>query len=116
MSQPIELGLTNKASVVPGRRRAGPSGRVRCGWYGGLSLQRPFQRLRRRRALCVGTSVADYDEEAIGMNDRYRGITGRRDVVFVNERDLASRGLQHGDLVDVSVVPDRNRTSVLCAI
>jgi anaerobic selenocysteine-containing dehydrogenase len=40
------------------------------------------------------------------MNDRYRGITGRRDVVFVNERDLAGRGLKHGDLVDVSVVPD----------
>jgi hypothetical protein len=59
-----------------------------------------------RRALCVGTRVADYDEEAIGMNDRYRGITGRRDVVFVNERDLASRGLKHGDLVDVSVVPN----------
>ena len=26
--------------------------------------------------------------------------------VFVNERDLSSRGLKHGDLVDVSVVPD----------
>jgi anaerobic selenocysteine-containing dehydrogenase len=40
------------------------------------------------------------------MNDRYRGITGRRDVVFVNERDLSSRGLKHGDLVDITVVPD----------
>jgi hypothetical protein len=59
-----------------------------------------------RRALCVGTRVADYDEEPIGMNDRHRGITGRRDVVFVNERDLASRPLKHGDLVDVSVVPN----------
>jgi anaerobic selenocysteine-containing dehydrogenase len=26
--------------------------------------------------------------------------------VFVNERDLACRGLKHGDLVDVSVVSD----------
>jgi anaerobic selenocysteine-containing dehydrogenase len=26
--------------------------------------------------------------------------------VFVNERDLASRGLKHGDLVDIAVVPD----------
>ena len=40
------------------------------------------------------------------MNDRYRGITGRRDVVFANERDLVIRGLKHGDLVDLSVVPD----------
>jgi len=37
------------------------------------------------------------------MNDRYV-ITGRRDVVFVNERDLSSRGLKHGDLVDITVV------------
>ncbi len=41
-----------------------------------------------------------------GMNDRYRGITGRRDVVFVNERDLSSRGLKHDDLVDITVVAD----------
>jgi anaerobic selenocysteine-containing dehydrogenase len=40
------------------------------------------------------------------MNDRYRGIAGRRDVVFVNELDLASRGLKHGDLVDITVVSD----------
>jgi anaerobic selenocysteine-containing dehydrogenase len=26
--------------------------------------------------------------------------------VFVNERDLASRGLEHGDLVDISVVTE----------
>jgi anaerobic selenocysteine-containing dehydrogenase len=50
------------------------------------------------------------------MNDRYRGITGRRDVVFVNERDLSSRGLKHGDLVDIASfqVRNRNRASVLC--
>src|SRR5258708_27141161 len=40
------------------------------------------------------------------MKYRYRGITGGRDVVFVNERDLSSRGLKHGDLVDITVVPD----------
>ena len=40
------------------------------------------------------------------MNDRYRGIRGRRDVVFVNERDLARRGLKHGDLVDIAALPD----------
>jgi anaerobic selenocysteine-containing dehydrogenase len=47
-----------------------------------------------------------YNTTIYGLNDRYRGITGRRDVVFVNERDLASRGLKHGDLVDIAVVPD----------
>lgn len=47
-----------------------------------------------------------YNTTIYGMNDRYRGITGRRDVVFVNERDLSRRGLKHGDLVDISIVAD----------
>lgn len=47
-----------------------------------------------------------YNTTIYGLNDRYRGISGRRDVVFVNERDLSSRGLKHGDLVDITVVPE----------
>jgi molybdopterin-dependent oxidoreductase alpha subunit len=59
-------------------------------------------------ALTLATirSHDQYNTTIYGLNDRYRGITGRRDVVFVNERDLASRGLKHGDLVDISVVSD----------
>jgi molybdopterin-dependent oxidoreductase alpha subunit len=61
-----------------------------------------------REALTLTTirSHDQYNTTIYGLNDRYRGITGRRDVVFVNARDLASRGLKHGDLVDISVVPD----------
>jgi anaerobic selenocysteine-containing dehydrogenase len=44
-----------------------------------------------------------YNTTMYGLNDRYRGITGRRDVVFVNEHDLSKRGLSHGDLVDIAV-------------
>jgi molybdopterin-dependent oxidoreductase alpha subunit len=44
-----------------------------------------------------------YNTTMYGLNDRYRGITGRRDVIFVNEQDLSKRGLSHGDVVDVSV-------------
>jgi molybdopterin-dependent oxidoreductase alpha subunit len=64
-------------------------------------------RVANREALTLTTirSHDQYNTTIYGMNDRYRGITGRRDVVFVNERDLASRGLKHGDLVDLSVVP-----------
>jgi molybdopterin-dependent oxidoreductase alpha subunit len=61
-----------------------------------------------RNALTLTTirSHDQYNTTIYGMNDRYRGITGRRDVVFVNERDLSSRGLKHGDLVDIAVVPN----------
>ncbi|MBY0382288.1 MAG: FdhF/YdeP family oxidoreductase [Xanthobacteraceae bacterium] len=53
-----------------------------------------------------------YNTTMYGLNDRYRGITGRRDVVFVNEKDLARRGLQHGDIVDV-IVADGQGSRVL---
>jgi hypothetical protein len=60
------------------------------------------------RALMVTTirTHDQYNTTIYGMNDRYRGITGRRDVAFVNDRDLTSRGLKHGDLVDITVVSD----------
>jgi anaerobic selenocysteine-containing dehydrogenase len=40
-----------------------------------------------------------YNTTIYGMNDRYRGIRGRRDVVFMNEEDMKSRGIQTGDAV-----------------
>jgi anaerobic selenocysteine-containing dehydrogenase len=65
-------------------------------------------RVADHEALTLATirSHDQYNTTIYGMNDRYRGISGRRDVVFVNERDLSSRGLKHGDLVDITVVPD----------
>lgn len=48
-----------------------------------------------------------YNTTIYGLNDRYRGVTGRRDVVFLNADDLAEHGLAHGDVVDVIAGPDR---------
>ena len=68
--------------------------------------------------LLVLTTIRSHDQyntTIYGLNDRYRGITGRRDVVFMNARDLEARGLVHGDLVDVEVAgadgraPDKTR-------
>jgi molybdopterin-dependent oxidoreductase alpha subunit len=42
-----------------------------------------------------------YNTTIYGLDDRYRGVFGRRDVLFVNDADLATRNLEHGDLVDV---------------
>ena len=36
-----------------------------------------------------------------GMNDRYRGITNERRVIFMNKKDIASNGLKAGDIVDL---------------
>jgi len=37
-----------------------------------------------------------------GMNDRYRGIYDERRVIFLNEEDMRTQGLQKGDVVDLS--------------
>jgi molybdopterin-dependent oxidoreductase alpha subunit len=68
--------------------------------YSGLEEDPP-----RDNALALTTirSHDQYNTTMYGLNDRYRGITGRRDVIFVNETDLSKRGLIHGDLVDVTV-------------
>jgi molybdopterin-dependent oxidoreductase alpha subunit len=49
-----------------------------------------------------------YNTTIYALDDRYRGVFGRRDVLFMNEDDLAERGLEHGDLVDIeTAVPGR---------
>lgn len=45
-----------------------------------------------------------YNTTIYGLDDRYRGVFGRRDVLFVNPEDLADLGLAHGDLVDIETV------------
>lgn len=42
-----------------------------------------------------------YNTTIYGLNDRYRGIHGRRDVVFIHEKDLIEQGLQAGSKVDL---------------
>jgi molybdopterin-dependent oxidoreductase alpha subunit len=43
-----------------------------------------------------------YNTTVYGLNDRYRGVKGRRDVVFANPADLADLGLREGDHVDLT--------------
>ena len=36
-----------------------------------------------------------------GLNDRYRGVSNERRVIFMNAADIAARGLHGGDIVDL---------------
>lgn len=45
-----------------------------------------------------------YNTTIYGLNDRYRGVYGQRNVVFVNPSDLDDRGLKGGDRIDVFAV------------
>ncbi|MEM8537829.1 MAG: FdhF/YdeP family oxidoreductase [Pseudomonadota bacterium] len=42
-----------------------------------------------------------YNTTVYGLDDRYRGVYGVREVVFVNPRDLQAIGLKAGDRVDI---------------
>jgi len=47
-----------------------------------------------------------YNTTIYGMDDRYRGVFGRRDVMFMNEEDMTRLGLSHGDKVDIVAMRD----------
>ena len=50
-----------------------------------------------------------YNTTIYSLDDRYRGISGRRDIVFMNAADLGARGLEHGDVVDIETLCDGGR-------
>jgi len=49
-----------------------------------------------------------YNTTVYALDDRYRGVFGRRDVLFMNEADMAEQGIEHGDVVDIeTAIGDR---------
>jgi anaerobic selenocysteine-containing dehydrogenase len=42
-----------------------------------------------------------YNTTIYGLDDRYRGVSGRRDILFANAQDLERLGFAEGDVVDV---------------
>nr|WP_158163471.1 FdhF/YdeP family oxidoreductase [Vibrio mimicus] len=47
-----------------------------------------------------------YNTTLYGFDDRYRGVFGRRDVVFANEEDIRRLGFEPGDRVDLVTLWD----------
>ena len=50
-----------------------------------------------------------YNTTIYGLNDRYRGVFGRRDVLFINPKELARLGFAEGDVVDVATALEHAR-------
>lgn len=50
-----------------------------------------------------------YNTTLYGLDDRYRGVYGMREVVFVSEADIRKLGMQPGDKVDLVALWDDNR-------
>lgn len=100
----------NERIRVPGgfRLPLGPTERV---WHtaSGKAEFIPFQGLHEGPEieaddvlkLATIRSHDQYNTTIYGLDDRYRGVFGRRDVLFMNEADLAALGIEHGDIVNV---------------
>jgi molybdopterin-dependent oxidoreductase alpha subunit len=112
----------NKRIQIPGgfrlplppteRKWTTPSGRAEFIVFDGLE-----EDLARRAPdifrLTTVRSHDQYNTTIYGMDDRYRGVFGRRDVVFMNQADLTARGLAHGDTVTVETAFDDNEPARL---
>ena len=45
-----------------------------------------------------------YNTTIYGMDDRYRGVYGQRNVIFMNAKDIITQSLENGDHVKISTV------------
>ncbi|WP_083593878.1 FdhF/YdeP family oxidoreductase [Aurantimonas sp. 22II-16-19i] len=54
-----------------------------------------------------------YNTTIYSSSDRYRGVFGRRDVLFLNEREIERRGYRSGDVVDVTTASLDGRERVV---
>ena len=63
-----------------------------------------WQRSRGEAATFVLQTFRSHDQyntTIYGMDDRYRGVFGARDIVFINRRDLAELGIEPGEQVNL---------------
>ncbi|MFP9228350.1 FdhF/YdeP family oxidoreductase [Pectobacterium cacticida] len=54
-----------------------------------------------------------YNTTIYGLDDRYRGVYGQREVLFMHPDDIAALGLEDGDLVDIETLWNDGITRVV---
>ncbi|MDA0569999.1 FdhF/YdeP family oxidoreductase [Burkholderia gladioli] len=77
------------------------SGKAMFSVFGGLQEDADASGDQATLRLITIRSHDQYNTTIYAMDDRYRGVFGRRDVLFMNAEDMAARGIEHGDLVDI---------------
>ena len=56
-----------------------------------------------------------YNTTIYGFEDRYRGISGERNIILINAQDITDLGFINGQLVDVSSLwPDNKKKNDSC--
>jgi molybdopterin-dependent oxidoreductase alpha subunit len=99
-----------------------PSGKAQFSVYHGVKEDTDLPDATNVLRLITLRSHDQYNTTIYAMDDRYRGVFGRRDVLFMNDEDLAALGLEHGDQVDVETATQgrqsglKNLTAIAYAI
>jgi molybdopterin-dependent oxidoreductase alpha subunit len=81
-----------------------PSGKAEFSVFDGVKEDAEVLGAENVLRLITIRSHDQYNTTIYAMDDRYRGVFGRRDVLFMNEEDMAAQGIEHGDLVDIETV------------
>ena len=86
------------------RRWTTPAGKALFSVYGGVGEDLDLGGAENVLRLITIRSHDQYNTTIYGMDDRYRGVFGRRDVLFMSDEDLSLLSIEHGDLVDVETL------------
>lgn len=65
----------------------------------------PLERIELAEEQLLMTTIRAHDQfntVIYELHDRYRGISGSRRVILMNEADIAARGLKQGEIVDIT--------------
>ncbi|GJK48135.1 molybdopterin oxidoreductase alpha subunit [Serratia marcescens] len=82
------------------RRWPTPTGKAMFSVFNGLHEDETVPDQDTLRLITL-RSHDQYNTTIYALDDRYRGVFGRRDVLFMNDSDLQRLGLEHGDVVDL---------------
>jgi formate dehydrogenase major subunit len=77
-----------------------PNGKANFLVFKGLGEELPVSE---KGALWL-TTIRSHDQfntSVYSGNDRYRGVIGQRDILFINENEMGVRGLKFGDRIDI---------------
>ncbi|MFM0237269.1 FdhF/YdeP family oxidoreductase [Paraburkholderia phytofirmans] len=81
-----------------------PTGKAMFSVYSGVKEDADVLGAENVLRLITIRSHDQYNTTIYAMDDRYRGVFGRRDVLFMNQDDMAEQGIEHGDLVDIETL------------